>query len=72
MPNSKKPTSKKPARKTTKKVTAINPEDLKRMISEAAYYLAEQRGFEEGNQLHDWLEAKAKIHHIYGKTVSNK
>jgi len=65
------PHSKKPTRKATKKVTAINPENLKGMISEAAYYLAEQRGFEDGYQLHDWLEAKAKIHHIYGKTVSN-
>ena len=65
MPNSKKATSKKAA----KKVTAPNPEELKKMISETAYYLAEHRGFEGGCQLHDWLEAEAKIHRIYGEAV---
>ncbi len=65
MPNSKNATRKK----SVKKVTATNPEELKKMISEAAYYIAEQRGFEEGCQINDWLEAEAKIHRIYGKAV---
>jgi hypothetical protein len=34
------------------------------MISDEAYYLAEQRGFEGGCQLHDWLGAEAKIDHM--------
>jgi hypothetical protein len=37
------------------------------MISEKAYQLAEQRGFKGDCQLHDWLEAEAKIDRIYGK-----
>lgn len=30
-------------------------------IEEAAYYLAEQRGFAPGHELEDWLQAKAQI-----------
>ncbi|MBE2294927.1 MAG: DUF2934 domain-containing protein [Phycisphaerales bacterium] len=31
------------------------------MIAEAAYYLAEHRGFQGGNPLDDWLEAEREI-----------
>jgi len=31
------------------------------MIAEAAYYLAEQRGFEIGHELDDWLAAEADV-----------
>jgi hypothetical protein len=31
------------------------------MIAEAAYYRAEQRGFEAGHELEDWLSAEAEI-----------
>jgi hypothetical protein len=31
------------------------------MIREAAYYLAEKRGFAPGQELEDWLKAKAQI-----------
>ena len=31
------------------------------MIAEAAYYLAEKRGFAPGGELQDWLEAEAQI-----------
>lgn len=30
-------------------------------IQEAAYYLAEKRGFAPGHELADWLKAKAQI-----------
>ena len=36
--------------------------ELDRMICEAAYYIAEQRGFEPGHELDDWLAAEAQIH----------
>ena len=36
--------------------------ELDRMIGEAAYYIAEQRGFEPGHELDDWLAAEAQIH----------
>jgi hypothetical protein len=31
------------------------------MISEAAYYLAEQRGFGPGYELGDWLQAESQV-----------
>ncbi len=31
------------------------------MISEAAYFLAEQRGFSSGDELGDWLQAESLI-----------
>jgi len=31
------------------------------MIAEAAYFLAERRGFTPGNDLADWLQAKANV-----------
>jgi hypothetical protein len=34
--------------------------DWHRMISEAAYFLAEDRGFEPGHALEDWLRAELK------------
>jgi hypothetical protein len=35
-----------------------------RMISEAAYFLAESRSFEPGRALDDWLQAELKIKEI--------
>lgn len=33
---------------------------LEEMIAVAAYFRAEQRGFEPGNELADWLQAEAE------------
>jgi hypothetical protein len=35
--------------------------DWHRMISEAAYFLAQRRGFQSGSALDDWLAAEALI-----------
>jgi len=67
MANSKTPNKKNPPKQTPQ----ISKEERYQMTEEAAYYIAEQRGFEGGCQLHDWLEAKTKIDHIYGNTESN-
>jgi len=45
---------------------AYSGEDRYRMIAEAAYYLAESRGFEGGSQLDDWLAAEMEIDQIIG------
>ena len=38
------------------------------MIAEAAYYKAEKRNFRPGDDMRDWLEAKAEIlNQVYGK-----
>jgi len=36
-------------------------EERRRMIAEAAYYLAERRGFAPGHEEDDWLQAEAQI-----------
>ncbi len=38
-----------------------NSLDREGMIAEAAYYLAERRGFDGGDPVADWLEAEAEI-----------
>ena len=48
------------AKKTAKPAVVI-AEERQRMISEAAYYLAEQRGFSSGDELGDWLQAESMI-----------
>lgn len=48
--------------------TPVQPANLDVMIAEAAYYKAEKRNFRPGDDLRDWLEAKAEIlNQIYGK-----
>jgi len=37
------------------------PEEREYMISEAAYYRAERRGFAPGNEMEDWLQAETEI-----------
>lgn len=39
----------------------IDPEQRHRMIEEAAYFLAEHRGFAGGDPLQDWLLAEAEV-----------
>jgi hypothetical protein len=38
--------------------------DWHHMISEAAYFLAENRGFEPGRALDDWREAELKVKEV--------
>ncbi|MCP5424549.1 MAG: DUF2934 domain-containing protein [Gammaproteobacteria bacterium] len=40
-------------------------EQRERMIAEAAYYLAEARGFQGGSPVQDWLDAEATIDRQY-------
>jgi hypothetical protein len=44
----------------------VDPEVRRLMIAEAAYYCAEQRGFEPGHELEDWLVAEARIDLLTG------
>jgi hypothetical protein len=41
--------------------TALTPDELNLMIATAAYRRAEQRGFEPGHELDDWLAAEIEI-----------
>lgn len=42
-------------------VRGVDPETRQLMIAEAAYYCAEKRGFAQGHELADWLDAEALI-----------
>jgi len=37
------------------------PEALRHMIEEAAYFIAQQRGFAPGHEIDDWLAAEAQV-----------
>ncbi|HUQ24983.1 MAG TPA: DUF2934 domain-containing protein [Burkholderiales bacterium] len=36
-------------------------DDVTRRIAEAAYYRAQQRGFEPGHELEDWIAAEREV-----------
>jgi hypothetical protein len=40
-----------------------SPEEVRKLISEAAYYRAKQRGFAPGHELEDWIQAEAEVLH---------
>lgn len=50
--------SKKAAKKAKRRVSS---DELNRLISERAYSYFEQRGFQQGNDLDDWLRAEAEV-----------
>lgn len=57
-PRSTASTRKSPTRA---RAADINPEIRYRMIAEAAYLRAEQRGFDGGDPLEDWLTAEREV-----------
>lgn len=50
-----------------KKGNSISGEERYRMIGEAAYYRAQQRGFVGGDPVQDWLAAEVEIDRQLGK-----
>lgn len=44
--------------------TQLTPDERNQMIATAAYRRAEQRGFESGHELEDWLAAEAEIREL--------
>jgi hypothetical protein len=40
---------------------SVSADTRRTMIAEAAYYIAEQRGFGDGHDLEDWLLAEKRI-----------
>lgn len=39
----------------------LSPEEIYRLIQEAAYYKAKARGFAPGHEVQDWIEAEAEV-----------
>jgi len=46
--------------------------DRARMIAETAYFLAQQRGFEGGDPVRDWLEAERMVDALPAGTPKRK
>ena len=49
--------------------TAIRDGERQAMISQAAYYRAERRGFEPGHEVEDWLAAEQDIERILPREI---
>jgi hypothetical protein len=47
---------------------ATLPASFEAMVAEAAYFKAQQRGFESGHELNDWLEAEHEVHALLSET----
>jgi len=43
-----------------------SPQDRHRHIAEAAYFLAQKRGFAPGHELDDWLAAEREFNGLWG------
>jgi hypothetical protein len=39
----------------------LTPEELRKLVSEAAYFRAKQRGFTPGHEVEDWVQAEAEV-----------
>ena len=51
---------------------SISPEQRQRMIAEAAYFRAMQRGFNGGDPVDDWLVAEREINRLLPAHQSQK
>src|SRR3974390_3446107 len=49
---------------------ASTADERRTMICEAAYFLAERRGFQPGHELEDWLRAESQIDAALGRDES--
>lgn len=56
------------ALKTHPHEKAVAGEDRYRMIAEAAYYRAENRGFMPGSELDDWLAAEIEVDELLAES----
>ena len=57
----KTPATVRAGAKKTAKSAVVMSQERKQMISEAAYYIAEHRGFGSADELGDWLQAESQI-----------
>lgn len=48
---------------------SISPEQRQQMIEEAAYYIAEKKGFEAHSILDNWLAAEAEIDNQFSQKL---
>lgn len=49
----------------------LSADEVRKLVSEAAYYRAKQRGFTPGHEVEDWVQAEAEVmRRIEGKHTS--
>jgi hypothetical protein len=53
-------------------VHTVTPEARWQMISEAAYFLAEKRGFAGGNPCEDWVQAESQVDALLKQRAAGK
>jgi len=51
--------------------TPVNLPDCYTKIAELAFYKAENRGFESGHELDDWIEAEREFNEMIAKNTSH-
>ena len=57
----------------TRRARVNVPADVRqKMIADAAYYIAERRGFQQGDPVADWVAAEAEIDELLTDTVSTR
>ncbi len=57
----------------TRRVRIDVPADVRqKMVADAAYYIAERRGFQVGDPVADWVAAEAEIDELLTDTVSTR
>jgi hypothetical protein len=66
------PAKKAPKPAAAKPVPAVTPEERWQMISEAAYFLAEKRGFSGGNPCDDWVQAEQQVDALLIRRAAGK
>jgi hypothetical protein len=63
--------AKRITRATKTQDSVVAPEQRRRYIEVAAYYLAERRGFRHGDETADWLTAEAEVDHLLADSAFN-
>jgi hypothetical protein len=54
----------KPKSNDVDRSPVVSAEERERMIAEAAYFKAENRGFRDGDPIQDWIEAETEINAV--------
>lgn len=60
-PRAQTPRVRRKAAAAGNSMTTVTPEERHRLVAEAAYFIAERRGFAAGYELDDWLQAEAEV-----------
>jgi hypothetical protein len=50
----------------------VSPEEVRKLIAEAAYYRAKRRGFAPGHEIDDWVQAEAEVMRRIGADQSTR